>query len=435
VRRRSRFSPAYKNYALVVLTIVYTLNFLDRSLIILLLQPIKEDLDLSDTQLGFVTGIAFGLFYAVLGVPLARWADRGNRATITALAMTVWGAAVMCSMFITNFAQLAIARVSAATGEAGAMPPTYSLIGDYFTKASERTRAMAIYLLAAPVAALISFVAGGWLNEQFGWRLTFLILGAPALVVAILVKATIREPRRFGQHAIVPRQRPMREVLTVLWRQDTARRLGIAFVLISTMGLGLGPWYAAFMMRSHDMGSAELGLWLGLIFGVAGIAGTLLGGHIVAKWYAHDPRGQLRLTAIIVALLLPCFVAFLLGPERYQALVALTPLVVVFNFFLGPTFALMQRLTGEDMRATTLALYMLAANLIGMGLGPQIVGVLSDALAPQVGEDSLRYAMLAMSGVALLSAWQFWRAGDSAAEDVNAVRESSALDAEAEAND
>jgi MFS family permease len=168
------FSDAYKRYVLGTLTLVYTLNYLDRGLIILLLQPIKEDLHISDTQLGFVTGIAFALFYATLGLPIARCADRGNRVTITSIAIGLWGGTVMLCLFVTNFVHLVFARIAAAIGESGCMPPTYSLVGDYFPAPAERTRAMATYWLASPVALLISLVAGGWLNERYGWRVTFL---------------------------------------------------------------------------------------------------------------------------------------------------------------------------------------------------------------------------------------------------------------------
>jgi MFS family permease len=413
-------STAYRRYVLAVLTLVYTLNYVDRGLIMLLLQPIKEDLHLSDTQLGFLTGIACGLFYATLGLPIARWADRGNRVTITSLAIGLWGMTVMGCLFVTNFVQLLLARIAAAVGEAGCMPPTYSLVGDFFPGSAERARAMSVYWLASPLAALISFIVGGRLNEAYGWRITFFAMGFPALLVAALVKATITDPRsapnRTGaSQAPWPR---MVDVLTYLWRQPSSRHLTIAIVLLFTMSLGLGPWYAAFMIRSHGMGTAELGVWMGLIFGVAGVGGTLLGGYAADRWFRDDERGQLRLSGLMFCVLVPCFVLFLLLPEKHEALVALFPLVVVSNVFLGPTFALMQRLVTDEMRATTLAVVMLLANLIGMGVGPQVVGILSDLMNPVLGKDSLRYAMLTMSLVALWAAYHLWRASRTVREDL-----------------
>ena len=171
------FTERYKRYVLSTLTLVYTLNYVDRGLIVLLLQPIKDDLHLSDTQLGFLTGIAFALFYATLGLPIARWADRGNRVTITSIAIGLWGLTVMSCVFVTNFAQLVLARIAAAVGESGCMPPTYSLVGDYYPAPAGRARAMSIYWLGNPFAALTSFIVGGWLNELYGWRITFFLLG------------------------------------------------------------------------------------------------------------------------------------------------------------------------------------------------------------------------------------------------------------------
>jgi MFS family permease len=417
------FSQAYKRYALFVVTLVYTLNFVDRNLMILLLQPIKDDLHLSDTQLGVLTGIAFGLFYATLGIPIARLADRSNRVSITSVAIALWGLTVMACMFVTSFVQLMVARVAAAVGEAGCTPPTCSMLGDYFPAPAERARAMAVYWLGAPLSALISFVAGGWLNALYGWRITFLVMGAPALLVAILVKTTLVEPRSRSnspQQPDLPRPRLI-DVLNVLWRQPSARNLSIAVILYFMLGLGLGPWYAAFMMRSHAMGTAELGTWLGLIWSVCGVAGLLLGGHVASRWFAGDERAQMRSSAAMVGSLALFYVLFLLLPDKHSALAALVPLALASNFFFGPTFALLQRLVPDEMRATAMAVVMLLANLVGMGVGPELVGILSDRFQPLLGVDSLRYAMLIMSLVAVWAAYHFWQVGRTVAADLNAV--------------
>lgn len=413
----------YSAYVLGALTLTCSLNYLDRGLVILLLQPIKEDLHLSDTQLGFLTGIAFGLFYATLGVPIARWADRGNRVTISALAIALWGVTVMSCVFVANFAQLALARVAAAVGESGCMPPTYSLVGDYFPQPAARTRAMSVYMLASPLASLVSFALGGRLNEAYGWRVTFFLMAIPALLVAIILKTTVREPRTQRVVMSTPTDNSPRmiDILSNLFRQHSSRHLCIAIILLFTMGFGLGPWYAAFMIRSHGMGTASLGLWLGLIFGAGGMTGILFGGYVTARWFARDEGGQMRVSALMIAAMVPCFALFLLAPGKGAALLGLAAVVLVSNSFFAPTFALLQRLVVEETRATTLALVMLLANLFGMGVGPQVVGVLSDRLAPLLGADSLRYAMLLMSCVALWGAYHFWQAGKSVATDLSNV--------------
>jgi predicted MFS family arabinose efflux permease len=414
------FSRAYNRYALAVMTALYMLNVADRSLMIVLLEPIKRDLHLSDTQLGFLTGIAFGLFYATLGLPVARWADRGNRATIASLAIGLWGVTVMACLAVTTYAQLVIARVAAAVGEAGGKPPTYSLVGDYFPEPRERTRAMAVYLSGNSLSSLVSLILGGWLNERYGWRVAFFFIGGLGLVLAPVVKMTLIEPRTrmAGQRTNLPPLPPMRSVLAALWERRSLRHLGLALILLYTMGLGLGPWYGAFLIRSHGMRTVELGVWLGLMFGIGGVVGVLSGGYVAGRWFADNERGQMRLTAGAVASLVPCFVAFLTLPGKVPALAALLPLIVALSFFWAPTYALMQRLVPDEMRATMMAVVMLLANLIGMGLGPQLVGILSDQLLPNYGTDSLRYAMLIMSLVALWAAYHFWRVGLTVRDDL-----------------
>jgi MFS family permease len=326
----------------------------------------------------------------------------------------------MSCVLVGNFVQLVLARIAAAVGEAGCMPPTYSLVGDYYPQPAERTRALTIYALAGPLASLVSFVAGGQLNERFGWRATFFAMGIPALLVAVLIKMTVVEPRLNASRGAQAKRDGPRfiDVMRALWQLRASRHLIFALILVFTLGLGLAPWYAAFLMRSHGMDSAELGAWLGLIFCVGGGAGILWGGYVAARWFANDERNQMRLSAVTMATLVPCFALFLLAPRTGTALTALAVLVVISSCFLGPTFALMQRLVSDEMRATTLAVVMLLANLIGMGIGPQIVGALSDELRDTLGADSLRYAMLLMSLTALWAGWHFWQVGRTVGEDL-----------------
>lgn len=413
-------SRTYRNYVLAILTAVYTLNLVDRGLIGLLLQPIKEDLHLSDTQLGLVTGIVFGLFYALLGLPIARWSDRGNRVLVTALAIGSWGATVMITVLVANYAQLLLARMAAAVGEAGCKPPTYSLVGDYFTTASERTRAMAIYWMGSPIALILSFMLGGWLNQLYGWRMSFFLMGIPGLILAFIVRLTIIEPREGVERNL--RKTPVSslgEVLRTMWVRRSCRHLCIAVILVYAISYGLSPWCAAFLMRSHHLSAVKVGFWLGLILSLGGIAGLLLGGYVANRWFSGDERGQLRLSAIVTAAVVPSLMSFLLLPRTEEALLSYVPVAMTFIFFMGPVFALLQRLVPADTRATVLSIVMLLANLIGMGAGPQLVGILSDRLTPALGTDSLRYAMLTLSLVGIWAAWHFWVAGRTVAQDLS----------------
>jgi MFS family permease len=426
------FTPNYKRYVLVAMTTIYTVNLLDRGLMTILLQPIKEDLHLTDTQLGLVTGVVFGLFYAILGLPIARWADRGNRVSITSLAIGLWSLTVMGCVFVSSYLQLVLARICAGIGESGCRAPIYSLLGDYFPGPAERTRAMYLWDMSGPLAGLVSFVAAGWLNEAYGWRLTFFLVGLPGVLLALLFKWTVVEPRaragRTEHHAQKPTQ--LKSVLLILWTQRSCRRLTVAMVLIFTMAQGLAPWYAAFMIRSHGMGTAELGVWLGLAWGASGLLGLLLGAYMVGRWFSGDERRLLRMSALTAALNFPCFAAFLLLPHRYLALSALLPQSVLLYLFMSPVAVFLQRLVPDDMRATMFAVVMLLANLIGMGIGPQLVGVLSDLLTPAYGPHALRYAMLVVSLLIVAAGYYLWAASRTIQEDLAAMARGQAAEAE-----
>ena len=248
-------------------------------------------------------------------------------------------------------------------------------------------------------------------------------MGVPALLVAAAVKLTVHDPRRSknGELNAVARLPRLDRVFVDLWHQRATRHLSLAIILLLTMGAGLGPWYAAFLMRYHGLSTATLGLWLGLIFSIGGLAGISLGGYLSTSWFADDEPRQMKVTAVAVACLCPAFMLFLLLRPTAPALGALAVLWTLFNFFIGPTFALLQRLVTPDTRATSLALVMMFANLIGMGLGPQIVGVLSDLFRPALGPESLRYAMLTLSVVALWAAWHFWCVGQCVRADLEAA--------------
>lgn len=413
-------SRAYRRYVLFVMTVVFALNYMDRCLINLLVQPIKVDLKLSDTEVGFLTGIVFGLFYATLGIPIARWADRGNRAKLTAGAIGIWGATVMSCLLVRTFGQIIFARVAAGVGEAGCMPPTYSLIGDYFPAPSERTRAMSIYWLGGPVSALIAFSMGGWLSDMYGWRVTFFLFGVPGLLIAVLVWATVVDPRATVVAAgAAARKGQFIGLVRNLWRHRASRDLNISVVLLFTMGLGLNPWYAAFLIRSHAMSMTDVGIVLGLTFGVGGIGGVLLSARLAGRKFAGNDQKQLRWCSLVAGSMGPIFIIFLFAPNKYLAVSSIIPYMFAFYYLLGPIFSLMQRLVPDDVRATSMSVVMLLANLIGMGVGPQIVGVVSDVFRPLFGADSLRIGMLLMSFTSLWASFHLWRAGSTIREGLD----------------
>ena len=411
---------AYKHYLLGLLTVVAVFNYLDRFVLSLLMEPIKQEFQLSDSHLGFLSGFAFALFYAVAGIPIARWADRGNRNTIVFVTTALWSAMLALCGLVGNFTQLLLTRVGVAVGEAGCLPPAQSLIADYFDRA-ERPRAMAIYWMCGPIGMVIGYLGGGWLAESVGWRMTFVLIGVPGILIATLVKLTLHEPRLTQKPVQIAKQPPFKEVLTTLWQQRSFRHITIAFCMAYFFGIGIIHWMPTFFIRSHGMETGELGTWFAFAWGVCGIFGTYLGGVLVTRYAACKEVLQMRAVALVLILSGPLSVMIYLSSNKYAAL----GFVVVIGFASalgnGPVFSSIQSLVNDRMRSVALALIFLLANLIGLGLGPIAVGVLSDLLAPMFGQESLRYALMLFSPGYLWVAYYYWKAGNTIEDDIRRI--------------
>jgi MFS family permease len=406
----------------------------DRLALGLLLQDIKIDLQLSDTELGFLSGIAFALFYSVMGLPIARWADRGNRILIISLTATIWSVMVALCGAATSFAQLLLIRIGVGVGEAGCVPPAHSLIADYFTRA-ERPRAIARYMLGGPLSCVIGYFVAGWLNQLYGWRWTFVLLGAPGLVMAALAWFTLKEPRhqpmgaalvdspsRRGEIEPAPLPHPsLRQVGLMLSRNRTFRHLLIALSILAFFSFGSAAWQPAFFIRSFKVQRATLGLWLSIVFGLGGILGTYLGGEWASRHAARNERRQLGLTALAQGGFGVLAALIYLSSNQYLSFGLLGVATVGAAMSTAPLFATIQTLVPPAMRAISIATIFLFSNLIGLGLGPLAVGALSDALRPWAGDESLRYALLAMCPGFLWVAWHLWRASLSVTRDLHEV--------------
>ena len=411
----------YRRVMLALLLVIYAFNATDRLALGLLLQNIKLDLALTDTQLGFLSGLAFALFYSVMGIPIARWADRGNRVRIIALTAIVWSVMVATCGWARSFTQLLGARVGVAIGEAGCVPPAHSLIADNFDRA-ERPRAVAIYMLGSSIGVAIGYFFAGWINELYGWRATFWLLSWPGALFGLLAWRTLTEPR-VGAAARKPstcaRGNPgLRELCRTLWANRTFRHLLICFSVISFFGYGIGQWQATFFIRSFGLQTGELGSWLGLIYGVGGMVGTWLGGEAAARYASNNERLQLRVMAVLVGSFGLVYCLVYLATNRYVALALLALSTLSISTIIGPLFATIQTLVPERMRAMAIALIYFFANLVGMGLGPLAAGALSDALNSWAGPESLRYSLLAFCPGYAWGAWHLWRAADSVAHDL-----------------
>ena len=297
----------YKKYLLTVLLVIAAYNYLDGLALGLVLQNIKIDLHLSDTQLGFLSGIAFALFYAVMGIPIARWADRGNRVTIISLTAAVWSVMVALCGVATTFTQLVLIRVGVAIGEAGCVPPAQSLMADYFNR-TERPRAYAIYSLGGCFSMVVGYFVAGWLNQFFGWRMTFVMLGLPGLLPAALARFTLNEPRRAhlmrdAVHTATPAstQPSLRDVCATLWSNTTFRNLLLYSSVMSFFITGILQWQPAFFIRSYGLKTGELGSWFAVIYGLGGLPGGYLGGVFASRYAANDERLQLKAMAVLIS--------------------------------------------------------------------------------------------------------------------------------------
>jgi MFS family permease len=416
----------YKKHLLIVLLAILAFNYVDQRILGLVLQDIKVEFQLSDTQLGLLTGIAFAVFYSVMGVPIARWADRGNRVAIISVTTLLWSAAVTLYGLAGNFLQLLLIRIGVAVGEAGCLPPAHSLIADHFARA-ERARAVAIYMLGAPLATIIGYFVGGWLSQFYGWRATFAMLGFPGLVLSAVAWFTLREPRRRPFHAETtppppPVQLSLAAVCMTLWANRTFRHLLLYFSIVYFFGYGIQKWQPTFFIRSYGLKTGELGTWFAIIYGVGGLLGTYIGGELAARRAAHKEGVQLIGMAVAYVVFGIISVCAYLSSSHVWAFAFLGLAILGASMAIGPLFAVIQTLVPERMRAQSIALIYLFANLIGMGLGPLAVGALSDAFRPWAGEESLRYALLALCPGYCWAAWHLWRASKTVTRDVAATQ-------------
>ena len=338
----SLFSPAYRWYALGVLFLAYVFNFIDRSILAILTQPIKDDFHISDTMLGWLGGPAFALFYSGLGIPLARLADRGVRRNVIASCVAIWSGMTVACGLATNFWQLLAARVGVAIGEAGGSPPSHSIISDMFPQA-QRATALSLYSLGIAVGGMIGGLAGGIINKHYGWQAAFLMLGAPGLLMALLVRFTLREPDRGAAEPTVTHVAaelpPLMAVFRTLWSRRSFRYLSIAAGFHAFVGYASGAWFAAMFMRSFHIDSAVMGK-VGFLLGFAGIFGTVCAGYCADRLGRRDARWYMWIPALSGVLSIPFSIATYLWPEPYTAFWINVIPSILGAFYIAPTFAM-----------------------------------------------------------------------------------------------
>lgn len=419
-------SDSYRYYVLGLLLVVGVFSWVDRQIFAILLESIKQEFHFSDTQLGLLGGIAFGLFYASVGLPVAWLADKFNRRNIIAIALGLWSSMTALSGLATGFWTLFLCRMGVGIGEAGGAPPSQSLISDYFPP-EKRGFALGILYMYLPLGFLVGFMVGGWVNEFFGWRAAFVLVGLPGVFLAVLLRLTLREPPRgHSEMAPVTGEVPsLWSTIAYFLSRPSLRHLPLAGAIHGIGAWGAGLWMPAYFMRVHGMSSGEVGTWLALIFGIFGSLGTLSGGYIAdrlvrktgdERWYTWLCGGSILIT-------IPFTILVYTWATPIPALLFFIPAILIGHMFLGPVLAMIQNLAGVRRRAVGAAFYLFLANLVSMGAGPLIIGMISDFFNAAYGDNSLRYALLFL--VLLTSVWaafHFFLASRTLREDLAHAR-------------
>lgn len=409
-------------WILFVLTLVYGLNVVDRYLLGILLPEIKAEMVLPDWSLGLLTGFAFALFYATLGLPIARMADKRPRKNIIAACLGLFSFATAACGLATNLIGLFFARAAVGIGEAGTGPASYSIISDLFSK-TKRSTAMAIYAVGGNLGILIGFALGGYLAAQYSWRIAFFAIGLPGLLVAVLAFLTIKEPARGmsdGLKNSAHQDDNYIETLKFLFSQRSYVWIVVGTILVQFLGTAVINWLPSMLDRTHGLPLDEVGLKLGLAIAIVGSVGTLLLGGLLADWLSRrDMRWSLWILVIGELLLIPGYALVLLAPTGDLAIAAFIFPALLATFFIGPVLSLSQTLAPPHMRATSGAVLMFLISLIGAGFGPVAIGLLSDLLRPAYGEDSLRAALWLAPCAAVLAAAAYALATRTLVSDIS----------------
>jgi len=423
-----RFISRYRWYVLGTLVTIGALSWIDRQLLSMVMQSVKNEFSLTDTQLGLLGGTAFGLFYVTVGLPVAWLADRFSRRNLIAAAVGFWSLMTALCGLATGYASLFAARIGVGIGEAGQAAPSQSMVSDYFPP-HQRAFAMGVLYSFVPIGYLISYSAGGFFNDTIGWRSAFVLFGVIGMVVAVLFRFTVREPAR-----------GMSEPLTVARPTLPAPSLGstlLTFLLRPSIrhialggaahGIGMfaaALWLPSFFIRTHHMSSTDVGLRLALLMGIGGLIGTLGGGLTIDRVVTRtcDKRWAVWLCGLFLTCVIPFTIAVYLSSGPTMAFVLFAVPAVLNHMILGPIVATMQSLGGVRRRAMAAAFYLLLVNLVSMGLGPLLVGVISDHLHAALGDDALRYSLLSVSTIT--TAWaatHLFLAGRTVVRDIAAA--------------
>lgn len=400
-------SAAYgwrSHYTLVLLLMVYTMSFIDRQIMGILMEPIKREFQVSDTAMGLLSGLTFALFYSTLAIPFGRYADRANRRNFVAYCCAAWSAMTALCGMATGYWSLALARVGVAVGEAGGTAPSLSMIADHYPP-ERRGRAMGVYWLGPQLGILFGLTLGGWIAHHHGWRAAFLWMGIPGVLLALMLRWTGTEPLR-GQWESSAQQsatEPLRQLFRELWASKAFMRIAMAGLMMGFAGYGIGIWTPAFLVRSHGMTLQGAGAVMGLLGGAMAALGALLSGWLCDTLAKRDARWRIGVPALGCLLSMPTGLAFYSMPAGEAIALGsfMIPKAVGYYMLFGitavwwtaPVYTVLSELIAPHRRATAIAIFNLGLTMLGAGLGPLVVGLVSDALVPAFGNEALRWAL------------------------------------------
>jgi predicted MFS family arabinose efflux permease len=411
-------------YTLVVLTLVYVVNYLDRQILGILNGPIKAEFHLNNTEIGLLNGPAFALIYATLGIPIAALADRVNRRNVVVVSLAVFSAMTVLCGYAGSFWQLMLARFGTGIGEAGTTPPIASILADLYPR-ERRAAALSFYSAGLNVGLFFGFVGGGWVASHYGWRHAFLAAGVPGLALAVLLMCSVREPARGGAEHIVDRgvAPSLWEVVAYLAQQRAFVWFAVGTSLSAFGGYAAIAFVPIFLTQTHHMSLQAIGIVFAISTGIFGALGTWLSGVFADRLGRRDIRWNMFVPIVAALVTIPFVPVFYLAPNVVVALGAGIVPALTGAAFVGPAFAMSQAIVPVRMRARTGALLLFILNIFGLGLASPVVGAISDLLEPALGADALRYALMTSIATGLLGAYCYWRASRTLGADIARVSE------------
>ena len=401
---------ARARWALAILCCVYVLNFLDRQLLSILAKPIQDDLGIGDGQIGMISGLYFAMFYCVLAIPIGWLADRTHRVRVLSLACALWSAATVACGLSANYLQLALARMSVGVGEAGGVPPSYSIVSDYFAPGTRGT-ALSVFNLGPPIGQALGVAFGASITAAYSWRSAFIALGAVGIVMAAIVLLFVREPARGGLDAssgtrtlvAQPARAGFWPTCVMFFSHPVLLRVSLACAATQFVTYAVLNFTTLFLMREKGMTLNEIAVYYAILIGAGIGSGMYVSGRLIDRLARRSKAAYGYLPAAALALAIPFFIAFVAVPDWPLALAFLALPTFLNYFYLSPAVTLVQEEVQPDQRVLAGALLLLVMNLIGLGLGPTWLGAVSDLLRPSHPDNSLQLAFYTLVPFYLLA--------------------------------